>query len=414
MERINNISKNTKKRTLSEIGKKSPEDIVIISALRTPITKSKKGGLNNTTPEQLLSHIFKGLIKHSKIDPSKIGDIQVGNVLIQGSGAGIFRTAQFMAQIPKEVPISSINRQCSSGLEACSIIAAKIKSGIIDVGIGCGVESMSYYDMKIWNDCGNMSERMLAHPRARKCVLGTGEISEIMTDKYGLKREHLDWFSWRSHCKAQVAQERGYFRDEVLPMDVDWKDYRTGRIDRKVIFNDDGVRKNLTLEKLNSLRPVFRKYGKTTAGNSSQMSDGAAGVLLMRRETANRLKMKIIGKYITHAVIGCPSDLMGIGPALAIPKALKFANIKKEDIDIYEINEAFASQCTYCIDELDIPYVKVNPKGGAIAFGHPLGCTGARMICTLIHELKRTGKKLGVVSMCIGTGMGAASIFEAE
>ena len=362
----------------------------------------------------MLAHIFKGLIKESKLNPKLIQDIQVGNVLITGSGGGIFRTAEFLANIPKEVPISSINRQCSSGLEAISIIATKIKSGVIDIGIGCGVESMTQYDMKLWNDSRKMSDFLLSHKEARKCLLSTGEISEIMTDKYDLKRNHLDWFSWRSHQKAVYAQKRGHFKKEILPMNVKWEDYRTGRIDKKIISYDDGVRYNLSLEKLKSLKPVFRKDGKSTAGNSSQMSDGAAGVLLMRRETANKLKMKILGKYITHAVIGCPSDLMGIGPALAIPKALKFANLNINDIDIYEINEAFASQCTYCIDVLNIPYIKVNPNGGAIAFGHPLGCTGARMVCTLIHELRRSKKKLGIVSMCIGTGMGAASIFEAE
>lgn len=237
--------------------------------------------------------------------------------------------------------------------------------------------------------------------------------SENVAAQFGVTREKQDAFAASSHAKAVVAQKNGWFKDEIVPLEATVTD-KDGNEKTVLVDRDDGVRPGTTPEKLSKLRPAFDENGSTTAGNASQVSDGAAAVLLMKRKTAEKLGLPILGKYITAAVVGVPPRIMGIGPAFAIPVAVERAGLKLDDIDIFEINEAFASQAVYSIDKLGIPYEKVNPKGGAIAFGHPLGCTGARQIATLLPELKRQGKKLGVTSMCIGTGMGMAAVFESE
>lgn len=418
MERISSINSSLKanrgSRRISEPNKKSPSDVVIVSALRTPLCRAGKGGLKDTTPEILLSHVLKAVIADSKIDPKYIEDLQCGNVLMPGAGALVMRAAQILANMDIKTPVAAINRQCSSGLEACSIIASKIKSGLIEIGIGAGVESMSLFDMQSMIDPAKLSDDIFDNETASNCLLPMGQCSEILTDKYGLKREKLDEFALNSHKKASFARKNGYFKDEIVPIKVKKTDPKTNATNEVLIENDDGIRDNINIEGLAKLKPVFRPEGMSTAGNSSQTTDGAAAVLLMKRETAEKLGMKILGKFISHAVVGVPPDLMGIGPAEAIPIAVNDAGLKLNDIDIFEINEAFASQCSYCIDVLGIDRQKVNPKGGAIAFGHPLGCTGARMFATLLTELKRTDKKYGIISMCIGTGMGAAAVIERE
>lgn len=241
-----------------------------------------------------------------------------------------------------------------------------------------------------------------------------GVLSEQMAKDQGITRSSQDAFAARSFAKASAAQRAGLFNDEITPLTVQWTDPKTSESCTVTVDRDDGIRENITAESLSKIRPAFAKDGSIHAGNASQISDGAAAVLLMRRSTAERLNQPIIAKYITASVVGVPPLLMGIGPWAAIPEALKKAGISKDDVDIFEINEAFASQCLWCIEKLGLDERKVNPKGGAIAFGHPLGCTGARQISTLLTELKRRKEKVGVTSMCVGTGMGMAAVWVVE
>jgi len=244
--------------------------------------------------------------------------------------------------------------------------------------------------------------------------LPMGVLSEQMAKDRNVTRAQQGAFAALSYQKAIKAQEAGFFDEEIVPLTVKFTDPKTNQESTIIVKRDDGVRPGITAESLSKIRPAFAKDGSIHAGNSSQVSDGAAAVLLMKRSTAERLGQKIIGKYATASVVGVKPLLMGIGPWKAIPVALEKAGISKEDVDIYEINEAFASQCVWCVNELGLPLAKVNPKGGAIAFGHPLGCTGSRQVSTLLTELKRTNRKIGVTSMCVGTGMGMAAIWIAE
>jgi len=295
-------------------------------------------------------------------------------------------------------------------LQAVANIASAIKAGSIDIGIGGGVESMTLHR-------GTESEfkqyMVDAGQEIADCLLPMGITSENVAKQFGVTRDRQDEFAYKSYMKAIKAQKEGLFNEEIVPMKTKVKDAKG--VEREVVVTaDDGARPDTTLEGLKKLRPAFIKDGASTAGNSSQVTDGAGAVLLMRRSVAEKLKMPIMGKMISFAVAGVPPSVMGIGPAYAIPKALQKAGITKDDVDIYEINEAFASQAIYSIDKLGIDYDKVNPKGGAIAIGHPLAATGARQVSTLFTELKRTGKRIGCISMCIGSGMGAAGIFERE
>src|ERR1700753_974426 len=241
-----------------------------------------------------------------------------------------------------------------------------------------------------------------------------GVLSENMAKDRGISRASQDAFAAKSYQKAVAAQKAGLFKEEILPLEATWRDPKSGDEKKIIVDRDEGVREGIPAESLGKIRPAFAKNGSIHAGNASQVSDGAAAVLLMRRSTAEKLGQKILGKYVAGAVVGVPPLLMGQGPWKAIPKALQKAGITKDDVDIYEINEAFASQAKYCCDELGIPDNKVNPSGGAIAFGHPLGMTGARQVSTLLYGLKRTGGKIGVTSMCVGTGMGCSAVWVYE
>lgn len=417
MERLARVAGNLvaspQSRVFAEAGKKSPDDVVIVAAARTALTRAGKGPLKDTPPEELFAAVLKAVVQRSGIDPKRIEDVQVGNVLMPGAGAMLFRASEIVAGLPITVPCASTNRLCSSGLEACAIIAAKIRSGVISVGVGGGAENMSMFNMNDLIDVDKVSPKVFDSDEASNVLIPMGQCSEILTEKYGLKRQKLDEFAAESNRKAAEARKKGLFKDEIVPITVNVKG-ADGTTKSVTVSEDDGIREGTTVETLSKLKPSFRDNGASTAGNSSQTSDGAAAVLLCSRRVAQELKLKILGKFITHAVIGVAPDLMGIGPAEAIPLALKNANLKISDIDIFEVNEAFASQCSYCVDKLKIDHAKVNPKGGAIAFGHPLGCTGARQIATLFTELHRTKKRFGVTSMCIGSGQGAAAVFEAE
>ncbi|KMU88944.1 3-ketoacyl-CoA thiolase A [Coccidioides immitis H538.4] len=384
---------------VSALTAKHPDDIVVTCALRTAITKGGRGGFKDTAAADLLAGVFKAVIEKSNIDPALVEDIAVGSVLAPGGGATEFRAAALVAGFPEGTAVKALNRQCSSGLQAIVDIANAVKAGVIEVGIGAGVESMSsQYGPGAVSEFSDLLE---SHTESANCKVPMGILSEQMAKDLKISRAEQDVFAASSYQKAEKAQKEGY-----RP--------QTNEEKTVVVNRDDGVRAGMTPESLAKIRPAFAKDGSIHAGNSSQISDGAAAVLLMKRSTAERLGQKIIGKYVTASVVGVKPLLMGMGPWKAIPVALEKAGITKNDVDIYEINEAFASQCLWCAKELGLPMEKVNPKGGAIAFGHPLGCTGSRQVSTLLTELRRTGKKVGVTSMCVGTGMGMAAVWVAE
>lgn len=433
---------------------------MITCALRTPFTKGGKGGLKDTAGADLLAHTLQSILSRSKIDAGLVEDIAVGSVLAPGGGATEFRAAALVAGFPESTAVKSLNRQCSSGLQAVVDIANAIRAGMIEVGIGAGVESMSsQYGPGAVTE---FSELLESHPEARNCKVPMGVLSEQMAKDRGIKRQDQDAFAASSYQKALRAQQEGKFDEEISPITVKYVDPKTDEETTIVVEKDDGIRPGITAESLGKIKPAFAKDGSIHAGNASQISDGAAAVLLMARSTAERLGQPIIGKFVASAVVGVKPLLMGIGPWKAIPVALAKAGIEQDDVDVYEINEAFASQCLWCVRELGlnekkvrlgaksypslimtpfpIPYLssslslsffnppprnffektankhnkQINPIGGAIAFGHPLGCTGARQVSTLLNELGRSRKKIGVSSMCVGTGMGMAAVWVRE
>mmetsp|Transcript_3150 Transcript_3150/g.9435 ORF Transcript_3150/g.9435 Transcript_3150/m.9435 type:complete len:428 (+) Transcript_3150:68-1351(+) len=395
------------------LSEKSDDDVVICCAVRTAITKANRGAFKDTPCEEMLAPLFKAITERTKLDPKNIGDIQIGNVSQPGAGAVTSRMAQFMGDLPFEVPLSTVNRQCSSGLQAVANIASSIRSGVIDVGVAGGVESMTMYNMASSVDPTKFSTKIADNKLAMACLVPMGITSENVAAAYKVSPEKQNTMAAASHSKALAAQKQGLFSDEIVPVTAQVKD-KEGKVTTTVVKVDEGPREGTTVEGLSKLKAAFKPGGSTTAGNSSQVSDGAAMVLLARRGAAKSLGLPILARMRSYAVVGVDPSLMGIGPAFAIPAALEKANLTVNDIDVFEINEAFASQATMTVEHLKIPLEKVNPKGGAIALGHPLGCTGSRQIATLLPELKRTKGKLGVVSMCIGTGMGAAGVIESE
>ncbi|CAD7966060.1 unnamed protein product [Amoebophrya sp. A25] len=398
----------------AKIGVKADTDAVICCAVRTALGKSKKGSFKDTPPEELLAACYEGIVKKTNINPALIQDAQIGNVLQAGAGAMSARIAQFMAKYPSNTSAVAVNRQCSSGLQTIANVSAAINAGHYDIAIAGGVESMSMNNMMDTIDPRKLSEKIFDHEGAQNCLIPMGITSENVAKKYGVSREVQDKLALNSHLKALKAQENGWYDEEIIPVEATLKDKKKGTETKVIVTKDEGPRQGIKPEDLSKLGPAFQKGGCTTAGNSSQTTDGAAMVLLASRKKAKELGLPIIGKLVSFSVEGCDPEIMGIGPAVAIPSALSKAGLTIQDIDIFEINEAFASQATYCVEKLGVPMDKLNPKGGAIALGHPLGATGARICATLFPELKRQNKKLGVISMCIGTGMGAAGVFERE
>lgn len=391
---------------------KHPDDIVVTACLRTPFTKGGRGGFKDTPSSDLLVGVLKALISRSNIDPSLVEDIAVGSVLAPGGGATEFRAAAIAAGFPMSTAVKSLNRQCSSGLQACVDVANAIKAGMIEVGIGAGVESMSLqYGPQAVTE---FSELLESHPESANCKVPMGLLSEQMAKDRNIRRTDQDAFAAASYQKALRAQENGLFDDEISPLQVKWEDPETGEIKDIVVTKDDGIRPGITAKSLSKIKPAFAEDGSIHAGNASQLSDGAAAVLLMKRSVAERLHQPILGKFVAASVVGVAPLLMGIGPWAAIPKVFEKTGLTKDDVDIFEINEAFASQCLWCADQLGLDFDRINPQGGAIAFGHPLGCTGARQVSTLLYGLRRRGGKVGVSSMCVGTGMGMAAVWVAE
>ncbi|KAF5002832.1 hypothetical protein FGRMN_86 [Fusarium graminum] len=394
-----------------KILQKNPDDIVVTAACRSAFTKGGRGGFKDTHAADLMAGVLKAVLDRSKINPALVEDLCVGTVLAPGGGATEMRAASLAAGFPESIAVRTLNRQCSSGLQATVDVANQIKTGMIDIGIGAGVESMSINYGP--NAVSEFSEEFEKIPEAANCKVPMGVLSEQMAKDLNISRAEQDAFAASSYQKALKAQKEGLFDEEIAPLKVKVED-KEGNIKEITVTKDDGVRDGITAESLGKIRPAFAKDGSIHAGNASQISDGAAAVLLMKRSTAEKLGQKILGKYVCASIVGVKPLLMGQGPWKAIPKALDLAGISKDDVDIWEINEAFASQCLWCANELGIPQEKINPKGGAIAFGHPLGCTGARQVSTLLYELKRTGQKIGATSMCVGTGMGMAAIWVAE
>lgn len=415
-------------RGIKQVLTKAPTDVVIVSSLRTPICRSYKGGLKDAYPEELLSVVLRATLdKTPQLDPKKIDDVAVGVVLNELGGSKAARMAlNHVGFDTSSTSLYTANRACASSLQAIALIAAQIRTEMIDAGIGAGMESMTRnYGTKaipvdVWPE---LKESPVED--ARDCVMSMGITSENVAERYGVSRADQDALAVESHLRAARAQEKGYFDGEIVPVKTRWQEVsktgeKVGEEKEVTVARDDGIRANASLEGLAKLKPAFKSDGASTAGNSSQVSDGAAATLLMRRSTATQLGLadSIMGKFVGASVSGCRPDEMGIGPALAIPKILGQLGLANEDVHRWEINEAFASQALYCIRELGLEKAlaegRVNPDGGAIALGHPLGATGARMVSTLMHGMRRTGGEVGVVSMCIGTGMGMAGVFVRE
>lgn len=342
----------------------------------------------------------------------------IGTVLAELGGSKAGRMAANHIGIPTTTSFSTINRACASGLSAITSIANSIAVGQIDVGIAGGMESMTRnygsraIPTELWGDLKESPVK-----EARDCIMNMGITSENVAARYGVSRADQDAFAAQSQKRAAKAQANGLFDDEIVPVTTRWVNPEVPEhVETITVTKDDGIRANTTVEKLASMKPAFKPDGASTAGNSSQVSDGASAALMMRRSTAAELGLtsQIIGKWVGMLVAGCAPDEMGIGPAVAIPRLLNYTGISTSDVGIWEINEAFASQALYCVRRLGLENATVNPNGGAIALGHPLGATSGRMLATLLNEMGRTGEELGVLSKCIGTGMGMASLIVRE
>jgi acetyl-CoA acyltransferase len=376
--------------------------VVVTHAYRTAVGKANRGTLRQTRPDEMLGLLMQGFIeKVPELEPSNIDDIIIGCAIPEGEqGLNVGRNAALRAGLPVEVPAMTVNRFCSSGLQTLASGAAQVQAGWSDIVLSGGVESMSMVPMSGNKPSLNpwLAENF---PEAYESM---GITSEIVAERYGVTREDQDEFAVGSNDKALAAIEAGRFVDEIIPITTD--------LDGKtIVFDTDEGPRASTVEGLAKLRPAFKVDGTSTAGNSSQMSDGAALELIMSTEKADELGFAPLAELVTYQVAGVHPEEMGIGPSVAIPKALDKAGLTLDDIGLIELNEAFASQALYCVRKLDIDPAIVNVNGGAIALGHPLGCTGAKLTATLLHEMRRREVEYGIVSMCIGGGMGAAAIF---
>ncbi|MFS0839244.1 acetyl-CoA C-acyltransferase [Paenibacillus sp. 1P03SA] len=389
------------------------KEAVIVSIVRTPVGKAKKGSLAQTRAEDLGRIVLEEAVRRAPgLRKEDVEDIIIGCAMPEGEqGLNFARTMALYAGFPAAVPAVTINRFCSSGLQSIAYAAERIMLGHADVIIAGGVESMSHVPMTGF--------KLSPHPKLAvempEIYMGMGHTAENVAQRFGVSREDQDAFAAESHRKAAAAIAAGRFKEETVPVETSVKGVDAGgnRWEKPVVLDtDEGVRADTTTEVLAKLRPSFALKGSVTAGNASQTSDGAAAAVVMSRERAEELGLTPLAAFRSFALAGVAPEIMGVGPVEAIPKALKQAGITQEQVDLYEINEAFASQCVHIIRELKLDEAKVNVNGGAIALGHPLGCTGTKLTASLIHELRRRGGGYGVVSMCIGGGMGAAGVFE--
>ena len=388
------------------------KEAVIVSAVRTPVGKAKRGGMATVRPDEMGAAVIKELLNRTpNLDPAQIEDVVFGCAFPEGEqGMNVARTISIRAGLPDTVPAETINRYCSSGVQSIAHIAHAVKAGDIEIGIGAGVESMSMVPMMGYKFSPNPQFAMeLPH-----YYTNMGLTAENVSLKYGITREQQDEFSLKSNQKAARAVESGLFDPELIPLDVEVNEYVDGKVVKKnfSVKRDEGPRGDSTLEGLAKLKPAFKEGGFVTAGNSSQMSDGASAVMVMSADKAAELGLKPLARFVAFAVGGVAPELMGIGPVAAIPKVLKTAGLSLRDIDLFELNEAFAAQSLAVMQTLEMDPDKVNVNGGAIALGHPLGCTGSKLTTQLVYEMGRRQSKYGMVTMCIGGGMGAAAIFE--
>lgn len=386
-------------------------EAVIVAGARTPIGKAKRGSLKTVRPDDLGALVVKETLKRANYE-GPIDDLIFGCAMPEAEqGLNMARNIGGLAGLSYDVPAITINRYCSSGLQSIAYGAERIMLGHSEAVLSGGAESMSLVPMM--GHVVRPNSRLVE--AAPEYYMGMGHTAEQVAVKYGISREEQDAFAVRSHQRAAKALVAGNFADETVSVDVTLRSVGSNnKLQEETITfaQDEGVRAETTLDILGKLRPAFNVRGSVTAGNSSQMSDGAASVLLMDREKAVSDGMKPLAKFRSFAVAGVPPEVMGIGPIAAIPKALKLAGLELSDIGLFELNEAFASQSIQVIRELGLDEEKVNVNGGAIALGHPLGCTGAKLTLSLIHEMKRRNEQFGIVTMCIGGGMGAAGVFE--
>ncbi len=383
----------------------------ILASYRTAGCRANKGKFKDMRPDDLAAAALSGLVERTGIDPLEIDDILLGCAFPEGEqGMNVARIAALRAGIPYQVPAQTINRFCSSGLQSIALAAERIMAGFADCVVAGGVESMTTVPMG-----GN---KFSANPTLiadwPETFAGMGITAELVADQYGIDRKSQDLFATGSHARAAAAIDAGRFTDEIIPVQVEVTAIVKGKVQKTpiVVSADDGVRADTTVEGLARLKPAFKVTGSVTAGNTSQMTDGAAATLVVSETFLKRLGRDPLARFVSFAVRGVPPEVMGIGPVEAIPLALKMAGLEQKDLDLIELNEAFAAQSLAVIKALALEPEIINVNGGAIALGHPLGCTGAKLTATLMHEMKRRQSRYGMVSMCIGGGMGAAGIFE--
>lgn len=388
------------------------EEALIVAAARTAVGKAKRGALASTRPDEMMAAVIRELMERVEpLEPEQVDDVIVGCAMPEGEqGLNVGRLAALRAGLPVDVPGQTVNRFCSSGLQTIVDGAMAIKAGLADVVIAGGTESMSMVPM-IGNKFSPNPHFAAQQPEV---YMGMGLTAERVAEMYDVSREDQDAFGLRSHELAGAAIQGGHFEGQIVPLEVE-KVESNGRetTSETYLFQvDEGVRHDTNLEALSKLKPVFRKGGTVTAGNSSQMSDGAAGVVLMSESKAAQLGLDPMARFVSYGVGGVPPEIMGIGPVKAVPKALQRAGLPIDEMDLIELNEAFAAQALAVIRQLELDLERLNVNGGAIALGHPLGCTGAKLTTQLLYELRRRGGRYGLVTMCIGGGMGAAGVFE--
>lgn len=386
-------------------------EAVIIDCLRTAVGKAPRGTLRNTRPDDLAGLVIEALLKkHPQVAPDQVDDVILGCAFPEGeAGMNVARAVTLRAGLPDSVPAMTINRFCSSGLQAIALAADRIRLRAADIVIAGGLESMSMIPMT-----GNkLAPSPWIVDNVPQLYMGMGITAECLRKKFGVTREQADEFAYQSHQKALNAQAAGKFDEEIVPIEVKVTAMNGKPANWTIVFNkDEGPRADTSVEALAKLKPAFQAGGVVTPGNSSQTSDGAAAAIVMSAQKAAELGLRPMVRFVAYAVGAVPPEIMGIGPVVAIPKALRLAGLKLDDIDVVELNEAFAVQSLAVMREAGLDPDRVNLNGGAIALGHPLGCTGAKLTATILREMKRRNSRYGMVSMCIGGGQGAAGIFE--